>query len=318
MTEQNQLQKLTIEFLEHCEIEKNQSQLTLRNYDHYLKRFLGWSNLKNPEKITLELVREYRLFLNRYRDSHGESLKTITQNYHLIALRAFLRYLAKRDIKSLAPEKIELGKTPSRQIDYLDIEEVERLIAAVKFDPKKITTVRDRAILEILFSTGLRVSELCSLNRDQVNPKKPEFTIRGKGDKTRLVFLSPAAQQYLAEYLAKRADTYPPLFINHPKGTQLKKRKLKPDQDSTHRLTPRSVQRQVKKYAQLAGINKKVTPHVLRHSFATDLLVNGADIRSVQSMLGHASINTTQIYTHITNKQLREVHQAFHNRRGKK
>lgn len=310
------VEELINEFLEYCEIEKGHSELTIRNYEHYLNRFLEFcqeekkrNNIK-PSEINLELVRKYRLYLNRLNDNYGENLKKITQNYHVIALRAFLKYLAKKDIDSLAAEKVELADATKKSFTFLEITEIEELLKAPEKNEAKnpIIAARDKAILHTLFSTGLRVSELVSLNIDQVNLERGEFAVTGKGDKERIVFLSDTAKDVISEYLKLRNDEYSPLFI-HFGG-------LKEDEEEGEfmRLTSRSVQRIVKKYAKLAGIVKEVTPHVLRHSFATDLLINGADIRSVQEMLGHSSITTTQIYTHITNKQLREVHKAFHSK----
>jgi site-specific recombinase XerD len=300
--------ELIEQFLEYLEIEKNRSAQTIRNYDFYLKRFLNWSNNISPAGITQDLIRQYRLWLNRFKDGKGEALKKNTQNYHLIALRAFLKYLAKRDIKTLSPEKIELGKMPERVVDFLDGADLERLLEIPRqFNLPEITKNRDKAILEILFSTGLRVSELVNLKRDQVNLKRDEFTVRGKGSKLRVVFLSDQAKFWLKKYLDLRRDVSPYLFVPHDRAHK--------DQES---LTSRSVERLVQKYAKAAGITKKVTPHTMRHSFATDLLMNGADIRSVQAMLGHSSITTTQIYTHITNQQLRDVHKAFHGRKRNK
>lgn len=307
------LKNLIIEFLEYCEIEKGHSQLTVRNYDHYLSRFLDFAGNIAPEAINLDLIRRYRLYLNRLTDKKGRPLKKITQAYHLIALRAFLKYLAKRDIKSLAAEKIELPDTESRNLIFLEIDEIEKLLAAPLQEKNEILKARDKAILETLFSTGLRVSELVNLNREGINLKRGEFSVRGKGDKIRVVFLSEEAQKALENYLALRNDNFKPLFIRHRQAKEIKDLS-----GESLRLTPRTIQRLIKKYAIWAGIVKKVTPHTIRHSFATDLLVSGADIRSVQSMLGHSSITTTQIYTHITNQQLREVHKAFHRRRIKK
>jgi site-specific recombinase XerD len=311
------LEELIGEFLEYCEIEKGHSDLTIRNYDHYLNRFLEYAhkerrkeNLK-PSDITLELVRKYRLYLNRLDAGHGEAIKKITQNYHIIALRAFLKYLAKKDIPTLAAEKVELSDATKKSLTFLEITEVENLLRAPEKFPNQnpLITLRDKAILETLFSTGLRVSELINLDRRQVNLERGEFMIRGKGDKERIVFLSDSAKDAVSEYTKKRKDSYQPLFI-HVGGVQDKY-----EDGEYMRLTARSVQRMIKKYAKMVGIIKEVTPHILRHSFATDLLINGADIRSVQSMLGHSSITTTQIYTHITDKQLREVHKAFHGKR---
>ena len=305
----NNVKKLKNEFLEYLEIEKDRSQLTIRNYDHYLCFFLNWSELNRPEQITAEVVRKYRLYLNRYKNDNEKGLKKVTQDYYIIALRGFLKYLAKRDIKTLAGEKIELGKSHDREVEFLETEEVMRLIKSA--NGSKISDLRDKAILELLFSTGLRVSEVSRLNRDNVNLKSGEFSVRGKGDKIRLVFISDSAKDAIINYLKRRKDVDPALFVN------MKKSKKEDCQNvSQMRLTPRSIQRIVKKYAIKAGIVKKVTPHTLRHSFATDLLMNGADIRSVQSMLGHSSITTTQIYTHITNKHLKDIHTKFHSKNG--
>lgn len=313
-----QLHKYIIEFLEHCEIEKNRSKLTLRNYDHYLNRFADFAESKGvtkPEKIDFELVRQYRLYINRLTDQEGKSLKQITQNYHIIALRSFLKYLQKRDISTLPAEKIDLAKTPSRMVEFLDGEELERLFDAIKMEKELILQLRDDAIIRTLFATGLRVSELCSLKKDQVNLKRNEFTVRGKGDKLRLVFLSPDAAEAIEKYLKARKDNSKFLFIAHKQiGQDVTKEMASFGKDASG-LTARTVQRIIKKYAMLGGIMKKITPHTLRHSFATDLLQNGADIRSVQSMLGHASITTTQIYTHVTNQQLREIHKQYHNKK---
>ena len=298
------------DFLEYLEIEKDRSQLTVRNYDFYLRRFVGWlGDKKKPEDIEAEEVRQYRLWLNRLADVHGEPLKKNTQNYHLIALRSFLKYLSKRDIKTLAPEKIELMRMPDREVCFLEGSDLNRLLEA-PIEMCEITKneelikYRDKAILELLFSTGLRVSELAKLKKDNVNLKKEEFTVMGKGRKSRIVFLSEQARYWLQKYLEKRADPNPYLFISHDKRTLKHKniKTLKQD-DGEQPLTPRSIQRLVQKYARAAGITKPITPHTLRHSFATDLLQNGADIKSVQTMLGHSSITTTQIYTHITDKK---------------
>ena len=308
----NNLKKLKIEYLEYLEIEKNRSQLTIRNYDHYLSKFLDWSMARSPKDITGDLVKRFRLYLNRYQDGKGKSLQKVTQDYYIIALRGFLRYLAKQDIETLASEKVELGKTAEREVDFLDGEEVKRLLESA--ENKNLCSLRDKAILELLFSTGLRVSELVNLNRENINLKKGEFSVRGKGSKIRLVFISDSAKNTLVDYLAKRKDVDPALFINFRKGSSDKKSAGSKNLCSL-RLTPRSIQRIVKNYAIKAGITKKVTPHTLRHSFATDLLANGADIRSVQMMLGHSSITTTQIYTHITDKRLKDIHRKFHSDR---
>jgi site-specific recombinase XerD len=314
------LEKLIKEFLEYLEIEKNRSQPTVRNYRFYLKRFSGWANISSPEKINQDLVRHYRLWLNRLKEERGDFIKKSTQNYHLIALRSFLKYLARRDIKTLAPEKIELAKVPERQVAFLEGNDLERLLEAPMAESRKqkaensIIKLRDKAILELLFSTGLRVSELANLKKDQINLSKEEFTVRGKGSKLRIVFLSNQAKYWLKKYLDQRNDMSPYLFLSHDRAASGREKKSKNEKS----LTPRSIQRIVEKYAKIAGLTKEVTPHTIRHSFATDLLQGGADIRSVQAMLGHSSITTTQIYTHITDQQLKEVHKAFHGRkRGK-
>ncbi|MBI4119154.1 MAG: tyrosine-type recombinase/integrase [Parcubacteria group bacterium] len=310
-----EIKKLFGDYLDYLEIEKNRSPKTIENYARYLNRFLAWSKKSSPETITADLVRNYRLYLNRI----SPPLKKITQAYHLIALRNFLKYLAKRDVKTLTSDKIELGPTGDRHIDFLENEEVERLLAAASgASPKGF---RDKAILELLFSTGLRVSELCSLNRESVNLKRGEFAVKGKGDKIRVVFLSEPAKNALTAYLDKRKDIDEALFVRNIKIQAFAPSSVRGDTSSKNqdlRLTPRSIQRLVKYYAARAGIVKNIHPHTLRHSFATDLLRNGADIRSVQAMLGHANITTTQIYTHVTDTQLKEVHQAFHARRRKK
>jgi len=310
---ETKLHKLYIQFLEYLEVERNRSKLTLRNYDHYLRRFVDFcaeQGVTDPKDIELDTVRSYRLFLNRLTDNHA--LKVITQNYHLIALRSFLKYLAKRDVKALAAEKIELPKTPSRTVEFLEVEDVERLIAATDMEENKIVAARDKAILQFLFSTGLRISELVTLKKDSLNLKKGEFTVRGKGDKLRLVFLSKPATQSLVTYLDMREDNSKALFIRHDEKESVDKQ-IKSMTKTVAGLTARSVQRIIKKYAKWAGIVKKITPHTLRHSFATDLLTNGADLRAVQELLGHASISTTQIYTHLTNRRLRDIYESFHN-----
>lgn len=323
------------QFLEYLEIEKGRSYNTVRNYDFYLNRFAQWlseNGVKNPSKINQDDVRKYRLWLNRLTDRFGEPLKKNTQNYHLIAVRAFLKYLAKMDVQVLSPEKIELAKMPQRQVDFLEGSDLDRLLEAPlqtptkpgvfkrrKIDEKKDLTneytliqLRDKAILELLFCTGLRVSEAAGLKIDSINLNKDEFTVRGKGKKLRIVFLSEQARYWLKQYLKKRTDMNTYLFISHDRAAS-----KRDDNTDNVGLTPRSIQRTLEKYTRQAGITKKVTPHTLRHSYATDLLLNGADIRSVQAMLGHESITTTQVYTHITNQQLRKIHKQFHNK-GKK
>lgn len=309
----NKIEDLAKRFCEHLEIELGRSPRTLESYSQTLKFFFDWGKIQEPEDITVEKVRDYRIFLNRKVNRRGTTLKKNTQSYHAIVLRTFLKYLAKQDIATLAAEKIEVGKAEDRQIDFLEYEEVMQLIEAASGKTPKI--LRDRAILELLFSSGLRVSELIGLNKENVNLEKAEFSVRGKGRKLRIVFISPDAKLALQNYLAARGDVDPALFISFPKKGLVNRKNSKRE---SMRLTSRSVARIVKYYATKAGIIKDVHPHTLRHSFATDLLVNGADIRSVQAMLGHASITTTQIYTHVTNERLKEIHQSFHAIRKKK
>lgn len=297
------------QFLEHCEIEKNQSRRTLISYQHYLERFLLFADDILIIKIDLPLLKKYRLHLNRLVIKKGEKLSIKTQSYHLIALRAFFKFCIKNDWQTLAPEKVELPKVEERQVEYLDRDELERFFEA--FDTAKITGRRNRAIVELLYSTGLRISELVALNRDEVNLERREFSVRGKGRKMRLVFMSERAAFWIKEYLDARADGFLPLFLNHRRPRDHDPDE--PDLEGEHRrLTAYTIQEMVRLTAKKAGITKHVTPHTLRHSFATELLINGADIRSVQELLGHSSITTTQIYTHITNKKLREVHEKFH------
>ena len=316
------IETLKNQFLEYLEIEKGKSRKTIENYNHYLNRFFGWSKISDSRDITEELVRGYRMHLNRYQDEKGKSLKKITQNYYVIALRSFLKYLAKKYIKTLPAEKVEVGKVVRKEVEFLEAEEVERILEAA--DGANFKNLRDRAMLELLFSAGLRVSELVNINREKLDLKKQEFVVRGKGDKLRVVFVSDTAKKALERYLDKRTDIDPALFVRDSKFLEKFRPKAdQPEADKNNkndslRLTPRSVQRMVKYYATKAGIIKDVHPHTFRHSFATDLLINGADIRSVQAMLGHSSITTTQIYTHITNQQLKEVHKAFHARRRKR
>ncbi len=291
-------------FLEYLEITKNKSKKTLENYQHYLKRFIEFLDKDiEPEKITLEDINKYRLYLNRLTDAKGNTLSSKTQNYHIIALRAFLKYLIKQDIETLAPEKIELSKIPQRTVEVMSREELESVFNTV--DKSKPLGIRDTAILETLYSTGLRVSELKNLNRDQVDLKRREFMVRGKGKKPRIVFLSKNAVTAIENYLKTRVDNFKPLFVNNLKVSDIL-------EEEKHRLTAVSIEKMVRKYALKAGLIKKITPHTFRHSYATELLINGADIRSVQEMLGHSSITTTQVYTHVTNKKLREIHERFH------
>lgn len=298
------LSELLIDFIESLEVERGRSQKTAENYHLYLERLVEFAGDIEVDKITAELIRKYRLWLNRYKNENDEGLSLITQNYHLVALRNFLKYCAKRDIPTLAADKVELPKTKRRQVSFLTTEETERLIETV--DTTTIAGIRDRAILELLFSSGLRVSELTNLNRDHINLQRGEFMVRGKGQKDRPVFVSPEATEWLALYLKSRTDSAVPLFVRYSGY------KTGDERGESFRLTPRSVQRLVSYYAKLAGITKHVSPHTLRHSFATDLLMNGADLRSVQSMLGHSNIATTQVYTHVTDQHLKEVHTKFH------
>ncbi len=291
-------------FLEYVKVGKNLSDKTSENYSHYLSRFLHvLSGEKKMDEITLSDIQNFRVFLKDFRDEKGKELGVKTRNYHLISVRAFLKYCVKNDILTIAPEKIELSKIPGRSVEALSRDEVERLFSTVA---KTKNAIRDTAIVETLFSTGLRVSELCSLNRDQVDLVRLEFMVRGKGKNPRIVFLSERARDAIKKYLDSRDDNLSPLFLNMGKG--MKKDILS---DEKRRLSRVSIEAIVSKNARIAGIIKKVTPHTLRHSFATELLSNGADIRSVQEMLGHSSITTTQIYTHITDKKLKEIHQKY-------
>lgn len=306
MANDTQIDKLKRQFLEYIEIERGRSLKTVENYDRYLMRFFKEMNVSKTSDIDEDVIREFRLKLNRAsgiktKGQSASSMKKNTQNYHLIALRSFLKFLKKRNISATAPDVIELAKVGGRDLDLISSVELERLLDGP--DTNTITGLRDKAILELFFSTGLRLSELCSLNRD-LDLSKEEFSIRGKGEKVRVVFLSDDAKRAINKWLSKRADMEEPMFV------ALSHRK-----NESARLTPRSIERIVKQYAINAGISKKVTPHVLRHSFATNLLRNGADIRSVQMMLGHANIATTQVYTHITDKRLKEVHKKFHSKK---
>lgn len=303
-----EIEKLKRQFLEYIEVEKGRSLKTVENYGRYLSRFIKYSKIKTVKEITADLVRDYRLWLNRQfvkiRAGQGETLKKKTQNYYLIALRAFLKYLAKREIKSMAPEKIELAKVGDRPLDLITQNELYRLLKAA--EGSDIKSLRDKAILELLFSTGLRVSELCSLPRD-IDLKADSISVRGKGEKIRVVFISDSAREAVKKYLAARKDMDDAMFVKVGKIEKAEKEEWE--------LTKRSIERIVKQCAVKAGISKKVTPHVLRHMFATDLLTNGADLRSVQALLGHSSIVTTQIYTHVSDAHLRDIHKKFH---GKK
>ncbi len=310
------LESLKAEYLQYIEIEKGRSALTVRNYDHYLTRFLQFAKVSSPADITESMMREYRVYLNRHpareakKGQAQETLDKKTQNYHLIALRAFFKYIRKRGMQGYDPERIELAKVQQRELDLISEKELENLLSAP--DLSTINGLRDKAILELFFSTGLRVSELCSLDRD-TDLRSGEISVRGKGGKIRVVFVSGSAAIAVKKYLEHRVDIDEAMFVDHSPRAHARMVK-----EESIRLTPRSVERIVEKYATLAGIAKKCTPHVIRHSFATDLLYNGADLRTVQMMLGHASISTTQIYTNVTNKFLRDQFEKFHSKRGKK
>ncbi len=296
--------KAKTDFLEYLEIEQNRSQNTIANYDRYLTRLIDFAGDIKVGDIDAELVRKWRLWLNRLGTNTSDELQKTTQNYHLIALRSFLKFCAKRDIASLPPDKIELARTRRKQVTFLSEDEVGRLLSQP--DLATLNGLRDRAILELLFSSGLRVSELVGLDRDHINLKRREFMVRGKGQKDRPIFISPEAANWLQQYLDKRSDNIKPLFIRYSGSKKIDL------SGNFHRLTARSIQRLVARYALLAGITKHVSPHTLRHSFATDLLMNGADLRSVQALLGHSNVATTQIYTHVTDPHLRSVHERFH------
>ena len=299
-----ELPSLKTEFPEYLEIERGRSVKTVENYDRYINRFLTFSKITSPSTLTERSVREFRLHLNREKGTAG-NMKLKTQNYYLIAIRAFLKFLRKRGIDSLAPERIELAKVSARDLDLMSTEELNRLMRAPSGNT--LRDLRDRAIMELFFSTGLRVSELAGLPRD-IDLSRDEFSVRGKGEKVRVVFLSPEAKKALRDYLDKRADIDDALFVQMGKNAKNAKEL---------RITPRSIERMIKHYAIKAGITRKVTPHIMRHSFATDLLENGADLRSVQALLGHANITTTQVYTHVTDKHLHDIHKNFHGKRRK-
>lgn len=296
------------DFLEYCELDRNLSPLTVKMYGYYLQSFAGWLSETNanlrPENLTEDIIRDYRLYLSRYANPVKGPLAKSTQGYFLIAIRAFLRFLSKKGVKTLAPDQIELGKNRDRQIKFLSKEHLELLLAGPDTDTDE--GIRDRAILELFFSTGLRVSELTKLDRDKLNLDTREFGIIGKGGRARVVFISPRACEILGRWLSRRQDSWKPLF------TRFSGRKEETEEGNKMRLTPRSVERMVTKYVKKAKLPVAATPHTLRHSFATDLLMNGADLRSVQEMLGHKNVATTQIYTHVTNAKLREVHERFH------
>ena len=305
-TKRMQFAKAKTDYLEYLEIEQGRSQKTIQNYDHYLTRLLDYAGDITIADITPELIRKWRLWLNRLGTNTSDELQKNTQNYHLIALRNFLKFCAKRDIPAISADKIELAKAARKQVTFLNTDELERLLEQPKTDT--LQGSRDRAILELLFSSGLRVSELVNLNREDVNLKRREFMVRGKGDKDRPVFVSEEAGTWITQYFDKRQDNARPLFIRYSGNKKISL------SGNYFRLTARSIQRLVSRYALLAGITKHVSPHTLRHSFATDLLMNGADLRSVQAMLGHSNISTTQIYTHVTDPHLKAIHEKFHHK----
>ncbi|MFC1790008.1 site-specific tyrosine recombinase/integron integrase [Patescibacteria group bacterium] len=316
MSQKKNLVELVEDFLQSLQIEKNCSLLTIRNYRHWLGRFLKWVDANYgsilPISIDLEKIRKYRLHLARITTKNDQTLASVTQSYHVIALRSFLKWLGKNDYKTVVADKIELPKVKSRSLKFLNNSQVERLLAQPSLST--LSGLRDKAILEIIFSTGLRVSEVSGLNHPEIDFKRREFGVIGKGGKARVVFLSARAVKWIGRYLQKRQDKAEALFISHPrKKAEMIETKAA---EKKRRLSPRSIQRLVNKYAVKAKLPVKVTPHVLRHSFATDLLMAGADLRSVQEMLGHKNITTTQIYTHVTNRQLKNVHEAFHGKGG--
>ncbi len=299
------LSEMINDFTEHLEVEGGRSLKTVENYRLYLERFMEFADDITVDKITTEMIRKFRLWLNRYKNYNDQELSLITQSYHLIALRGFLTYLSRRDVPSLSADKIILPKTVREQVTFLHYDEVSNLLDQI--DVGTDVGLRDRAIIELLFSSGLRVSELVNLNRDHINLGRREFMVRGKGQKDRPVFVSKGAAERVEDYLAVRQDSLAPLFISYSKNAgQLN------TSGNYRRLSARSIQRMVAQYARLAGITKHVSPHTLRHSFATDLLMNGADLRSVQAMLGHSNISTTQVYTHVTDQHLKEVFEKFH------
>lgn len=298
------ISELINDFIEHIEVEGGRSLKTAENYRLYLERFVEFTNDIIVADITTEIVRKYRLWLNRYENDNNDTLATITQSYHLIALRGFLHYLSNRDVESLSPDKINLPKVSRKQVTFLYKDEVSRILSQV--DTKNEQGLRDQAIIQLLFSSGLRVSELVHLDRDHINTTRKEFTVRGKGQKDRPVFISQITAESIEEYLTSRTDSLPPLFISYSRNVRAE------TSGNYRRLSARSIQRIINRYTRLAGITKHVSPHTMRHSYATDLLMNGADLRSVQSMLGHSNISTTQVYTHVTDKHLREIYEQFH------
>lgn len=310
MADSSSLSDLVQNFLEHLEVERNTSHFTIRNYALYLRRFREWFEKNCGNDIRLldqEKVKKYRVFLSRFVDMHGAPLSRVTQSYYVIALRSFLKWLVKNDWEVLAPEKIDLPKAESRSLKFLNTVQVERLLAMPSVG--MLSGLRDRAILETLFSTGLRVSELVSLDRDTIDLDRREFGVMGKGRKVRVVFLSQRAAEWLSRYLDQRKDSWKPLFVRHKKNEEIET--LYGD-GVKKRLTSRTIQRIVERYVRKAKLPIKITPHGLRHSFATDMLSSGAGLREVQEMLGHKNIATTQIYTHVTNPQLKKAHEKYH------
>lgn len=300
------LSEAIADYLEHLEVEGGRSLRTAENYRLYLERFVEFAGDIQVNTITSEIVRKYRIWLNRYAPKNTSTeLALITQSYHLIALRGLLTYLSRRDIQTLTADKIVLPKTVRKQVTFLHFDEVVRMTEQIQTDSEQ--GLRDRAIIELLFSSGLRVSELVNLNRNHINLNRREFMVRGKGQKDRPVFISQSAATHVANYLDARHDSLPALFLSYSRRTS------RPDTSGNHRrLQARSIQRMVAHYARMAGITKHVSPHTMRHSFATDLLMNGADLRAVQSMLGHSNISTTQVYTHVTDQHLKDIHERFH------
>jgi len=297
-----------IDYLEHLEVERNVSRLTIRNYRHYLARFNDWfeaGGYHDLKELDSQVVRKYRVYLARYVDDQGRTLSKKTQGYYIIALRSWLKWLIRQDCEVINPEKIDLPKTESHSMNFLNLTQITALLSQPQLSSK--TGLRDKALLEVLFSTGLRVSELVSLNRDQIDLERQEFGVIGKGRRPRVVFLSDQAKTWLERWLNSREDNWRPVFIRFSGQ--------KPDllaDGEKMRLSTRSVQRLVDKYCRKAHLPVKISPHGVRHSFATDLLSNGAGLRDVQEMLGHKSIATTQIYTHVTRPQLKKIHEQYH------
>jgi site-specific recombinase XerD len=299
-----------IDYLESLVVEKNRSQRTIEAYQHYLRRFQDWFK-GDPEIETISnaQIRKYRLYLHNFLDDHNDPLDVKTQTYHIIALRGLLRWCIKNDIECLSPDKIELPKLEPAQVQFLTTEELEKLLNTP--NTSTMSGLRDRALLELLFSTGMRVSELAALDRESISTASGELRIIGKGRKERIVFISERAKEWYTAYLNRRHDEEKAAFVGYRGKGVGTTPSIKVEMSAT-RLTPRSIDRIVAKHALQAGLVKHITPHTMRHSFATDLLLNGADIRSVQTLLGHASIATTQVYTHITDQHLKDVFDKHH------